>query len=103
MPPNFDDPNVLMCKLGGGTDPFIPNVKIIEWDKTYMIVETFTKFYLVDGSKNRLCCMCDNKTMGPYDREKINYIIDSINFKPLNKIEVFKHMMSEEEFQINRN
>jgi len=90
-----DDSNVLMCKLGADSDPYIPNVKVIQWNQTHIIVETFSEFYLVDGSKNRLCCMCQNLTRGPFDRKKINQIIDSIQFKSIKQIEVYKYMLKE--------
>jgi len=92
---NSDDSNVLMCKLGGEPDPYISNVKIIQWNQTYMIVETFTAYFLVDGSKNKVCCMCKNLTKGPYNQQQISQVIDSIKFIPDRKIDVYKHMKRE--------
>ena len=87
--------NVLMCKLGGGLDPYIPNVKIIQWNQTHIVVETFSDYYLVDGSKSGLCCMCRNITKGPFNIKEIQSITDSLEFKPIKKIEVYKLMLKE--------
>lgn len=88
VPPTPSDEFVLMCKLGGEDDPYIPNVSNIQLSEKYMIVQTSEHFYFIDGSENKICCMCQNKTLGPYNNSQIQSIKDSINFRPTKKFEV---------------
>lgn len=86
------DKQVLMCKLGGGTDPYVPNVKTIEYNSKYMVVNSSSGFYLIDGKGKDLCCMCGDLTKGPLTQSQMAAVKDSLGFKHTKYVNVAKLM-----------
>lgn len=87
-----NDKYVLMCKLGGKNDPYVPYVSQIEYNDKYMILNTKNGFYFIDGKGTKLCCMCNNITKGPFKENEIEVIKDSITFQITKLIDVKKRM-----------
>ena len=73
----------LMCNPGCDYDARIDNVKSIQWDKKYIIVEQKenkqTNWYLIIANGEELMCCCRDTTIGPISRTEMDYLIQSKN------------------------
>ena len=87
----FGDGHYLICKLGCENDPFIENIKSIQWDKRHIIVEQQEKeksnWYLIIARGEELLCCNRDTTIGAVSKAEIDSLLKekNINIKKMKK------------------
>ncbi|WP_282074835.1 hypothetical protein [Maribacter aquivivus] len=84
----IDGKNVLMCNPAFKNDPFIKDLKFVEWDKSIIIATTTNGHFIIEANSNGLCCGCGNKTKGPLTSKELDNFKNENDFQHIEKIKI---------------
>ncbi|WP_405414035.1 hypothetical protein [Maribacter sp. Asnod1-A12] len=84
----IDGKNVLMCNPAFKNDPFVKDLKYVEWNDSVIIATTTNGHFIIEANSNGLCCGCGNETKGPFTLNELNNFKNKNDFQHIDKIKL---------------